>query len=116
MRCHRRTVGGRVVTVLALVAVLAACGWLVPAAAYASACTAAWIGPPGATDLSGVWAAAANWSTGTVPTSVDDVCLSAPGSYTVTVTADTAVHSLTVGDGGNAPTLALDDHGPDPTL
>jgi len=39
-----------------------------------------WISPVG-----GDWNLAANWSTGAVPTSADDVTISAPGPYIVTV-------------------------------
>src|SRR4051812_42043994 len=110
MRRHRPSVRGRLVTVLAVVGVVATGGCLVPATARASGCTAAWVGPQGGTDRSGAWDTASNWSTGAVPTSDDDVCLSAPGAYTVGLTADASVHSVTVGDGGNAPVLALENH------
>ncbi len=116
MRRLRRSVRGPLVAVLALVGFVATGGWLVPGAARASGCTDAWVGPQGATNLSGSWHTAANWSTGAVPTPDDDVCLSAPGSYTVSVTADVAVHSVTVGDGGNAPVLALENHATELTL
>src|ERR1700722_13202497 len=35
--------------------------------------------------VSGNWTVAADWSTGAVPTSADDVLIAAPGSYTVTI-------------------------------
>ncbi len=38
--------------------------------------------------VSGNWTIAADWSTGAVPTSTDDVTIAAPGSYTVTVSSN----------------------------
>jgi hypothetical protein len=38
-----------------------------------------------ANPINGDWDVAANWSTDTVPTSADDVTISAPGSYIVTI-------------------------------
>ena len=40
------------------------------------------------TPVSGNWNVAADWSTGAVPTSADDVLISAPGSYTVTISTN----------------------------
>jgi hypothetical protein len=41
--------------------------------------------------VSGDWNVAANWSTDTVPTLNDDVTISAPGSYTVTISGPVIV-------------------------
>jgi FG-GAP-like repeat len=38
--------------------------------------------------VDGNWNVAANWSTGAVPTSTDDVTIAAPGSYTVTISSN----------------------------
>ena len=46
--------------------------------------------------VSGDWNAAANWSTDTVPTFGDDVTISVPGDYTVTVSSDDQANSLLV--------------------
>jgi hypothetical protein len=43
--------------------------------------------------VDGNWDVAANWSTGAVPTSTDDVTIAAPGSYTVTVSTNRVVIS-----------------------
>lgn len=43
--------------------------------------------------VSGDWEVAADWSTGTLPASGDDVTISAPGPYIVTVRA-----SITISD------------------
>jgi hypothetical protein len=60
--------------------------------------------------ISGDWATAANWSSGTVPGAGDDVTISVAGTYTVTITDNEAAHSLTlddadatvvIGNGGN---------------
>lgn len=66
----------------------------VPVAAAAGTCTDSW-----AAGVNGVWATPGNWSTGTVPTSTDDVCLGdvAGGSYTVTLDGAASVHSVTIG-------------------
>ena len=53
--------------------------------------------------VNGDWNVATNWSTNTVPTSGDAVTISAPGSYTVTITSADLANSLTF----NAPQAAL---------
>ena len=107
MRRHRPTARGRLSTVVAATAVVVAANGVAPGAAHATSCTVTWLGPSGAADPSGAWEDAANWSSGGVPSGRDDVCLTAPGSYIVTMAADADVHSLTLGDGTNAPTLQL---------
>ena len=59
----------------------------------AGACSDSWANP-----VSGSWNTAADWSTGAVPTATDNVCITTPGEYTVTLTAGTSVKSLTLGD------------------
>ena len=67
-------------------------------AAAAQACSISWTSASG-----GSWGTASNWSTGKVPASTDDVCITLPGSYTVTLGATGGlngganVHSLTLG-------------------
>ena len=46
--------------------------------------------------VSGDWDVASNWSTDTVPTFGDDVTISAPGAYTVTVSSNDQANSLLV--------------------
>ena len=41
--------------------------------------------------VNGNWNVAANWSTGAVPTSADDVTIAAPGSYTVTISSNRVI-------------------------
>jgi hypothetical protein len=41
--------------------------------------------------VDGNWNVAANWSTGAVPTSADDVTIAAPGSYTVTISSNRVI-------------------------
>jgi hypothetical protein len=53
--------------------------------------------------VSGDWDVATNWSTDTVPTSADDVTISASGAYTVTVSGADAANSLTF----SAPSASL---------
>jgi hypothetical protein len=68
--------------------------------------------------VSGAWSAAANWTAG-VPVGASDVCITVPGTYTVTLapwsvgTADpnhngAAVNSLALGVSGGAGTQTLD--------
>jgi hypothetical protein len=45
--------------------------------------------------VNGDWSVASNWSTNTVPTSGDAVTISAPGSYTVTISSADLANSLT---------------------
>jgi hypothetical protein len=62
-------------------------------AAAASACTDSW-----KTAASGNWNVGANWSTGAVPGSGDDACITLSGTYTVTYgSGNTGVSSLTLG-------------------
>src|ERR1700722_6938775 len=72
--------------------------------------TVAWIGAYG-----GAWTTAADWSTGAVPKSTDDVVINVTGSVTITLNGAASVNSLSItGDtlgisGGNltiAATLA----------
>jgi hypothetical protein len=51
--------------------------------------TISWTNPAG-----GDWDVASNWSTDTVPTSSDDVTISAPGAYTVTISSFDQASSL----------------------
>ena len=43
------------------------------------------------TPVNGNWSVAANWSTGAVPTLNDDVTISAPGPYTVTISSNRVI-------------------------
>ena len=86
--------------------------WLAVTATDAPAtptCTDTWTG------ASGGWTTAADWSTGKVPTSSDDVCLTATttttpaaaaDTYTVTTNAAISVHTITIG--GSTGTQTLD--------
>jgi hypothetical protein len=88
--------------------------FVVPAGAAPSAsCTDSWKAA-----TSGVWGLAANWTNG-IPTNTDSVCITLPGSYTVTLapwsfgTADpnndgANIVSLTLGAAGGAGTQTLD--------
>ena len=49
---------------------------------------------------------AADWTAG-VPTSTQNVCITASGTYTVTLTGPVTVASLTLGGGSNGQTLAI---------
>jgi len=81
---------------------------------HTPACTDSWKAA-----VSGVWSVGANWSDGQIPTGNDNVCITVPGIYTVTLapwsigTADpnndgANVHSITIGATGGTGTQTLD--------
>ncbi len=82
----------RLVAVVVVSVAAVALAVLAPAAALASTCTDSWKHP-----VSGLWTTGADWSTGSVPTSSDDVCITTPGNYTVTAENGPEVNSLTLG-------------------
>ena len=51
--------------------------------------------------ISGNWNDGSKWSTGTVPTSSDNICISVDGIYTVTLTGNRWAQNLTIGEPGN---------------
>ncbi len=84
---------------LTLVLVLALSG-LVASAAAAQACTKTW------GSGSGNWSEAKAWSPEGVPTNTDDVCITAPGTYTVTLPAEGGeAKSLTLGSSSGTQTI-----------
>jgi hypothetical protein len=68
----------------------------------AAACDVSW-----ASAVSGNWTDATKWSTGIVPTSTQNVCITVSGTYTVKLTGPVTVASLTLGGGSNGQTLAV---------
>lgn len=65
-------------------------------------CTDSWKGG------SGSWAEGSNWSTGTIPGVDDNVCITAAGTYTVTLmNADISIGSLQLGGASGTQTLDL---------
>jgi hypothetical protein len=79
---------------------------LIPGAASAAGCTKTWVAGVG------YWGVASNWSPAGVPTAGDSVCITNPGTYTVTMApADSgSVASLTLGaptPGGGTQTLSI---------
>jgi hypothetical protein len=80
---------------------------LTPTAAHASGCTDSWTNASG-----GNWFTPTNWSTGKAPGSEDEACITASGTYTVTMTqtnttGTVSVRSLTVGGTSGTQTLAV---------
>ena len=73
-----------------------------PPAAFAASCTDSWENAAG-----GSWMVGSNWSSGSVPSSGDDVCIEVAGSYTVTLASSVSVRSLMVGNGSNSGTQSL---------
>ncbi len=95
--------------VLALPAFAAAGLTGVPAAVATPVCSVSWTGAGG----DGDWNTASNWSTSAVPVAADDVCITADGTYTVTLDPGlTAIHSLTLGGSTGVQTLAVQANNP----
>src|SRR5437899_5315518 len=65
--------------------------------------TVEWSGGGGNTQ----WENPDNWSGGSVPASGDDVSITLDGTYTVTVTTEVSIQSLTLGQSSGAQTLQL---------
>jgi fibronectin-binding autotransporter adhesin len=60
----------------------------------------------------GLWDTGSNWSNGSPPTGTQVGCITATGSYTVTIGNETiAAGALTVGGSGSTPTLAIGNTG-----
>jgi hypothetical protein len=60
----------------------------------------------------GAWDDGTNWSNNAPPTGSTNACITAPGSYTVTIGNETiAAKGLTVGASGSTPTLSIGDSG-----
>jgi hypothetical protein len=70
--------------------------------ASAVTCTDSWTNTSG-----GNFGTGTNWSTGSVPSSSDDACITATGTYTVTDSATYSVNSLTLGGSNGTQTLVL---------
>ena len=98
---------------LGAVAVPAA-GAQTSASPRAAGCTDTWKAA-----VSGLWGVPANWSTGQIPGNTDDVCITLPGTYTVTLapwsigTADpnnngAGVAAITIGASGGGGIETLD--------
>ncbi len=88
-----------------LVVSLVVVAFLGASAANAAAACDSWTNAAG-----GSWATASNWSTGVVPSTSDDVCITLPGTYTVTLAPYSSaggdiVASLTIGGGAGTQTL-----------
>ena len=95
----------RAVLAAALIAAIAtlAIGVAGPGTARAAGtCTDSW-----KTAVNGKWSEAAKWSTGAVPTSSDEVCVTVAGTYTVTAEGSLDVQSLTVEPASGSATLSL---------
>ncbi|MCU1400054.1 MAG: hypothetical protein JWN62_3163 [Acidimicrobiales bacterium] len=71
--------------------------------AHAAACNDSWIG-----GVDSLWTTAANWSAG-LPDASKDVCIGdmATGTYSVTLNATGAAHSITVGGASGTQTLVV---------
>ncbi len=65
-------------------------------------CTIEWASP-----VSGNWNEAARWSTGTLPTETDQVCIRANGTYEVTVNLNATIAGLQLGGASGAQTLVI---------
>ena len=90
-------------TRLVLTTVLAGC--LAPAA-LAQTCTRTWAAP-----ADGSWTVAANWTPAEVPSAGDVACITAPGTYTVTIGDFESVAARTLVLGGTSGTQTLTSRG-----
>jgi len=63
--------------------------------------TYSWVGGTGS------WSVATNWSPNGVPTSADNVLITASGTYTVTLDGDSTINDLTLGGTSGVQTLSL---------
>jgi hypothetical protein len=78
---------------------------LAPSSAHASGCSDSWTNTAG-----GSWFEGSNWSNSAPPTSGEEACITAAGTYTVTMTQESgtvSVKSLTVGGTSGKQTLAV---------
>jgi len=88
----------------ALAALLALAIWS-PAAAHASGCEDSWTNAAG-----GSWYEGSNWSTKAPPASGEEACITAAGTYTVTMNQTiegVSVKSLTIGGSAGTQTLVV---------
>jgi len=74
---------------LAIMVIVMLAVWA-PSVADASGCTDSW-----AAKGSGSWFTPGNWSTGKVPTSTDEACITEAGTYTVTMTQTSTTSTVT---------------------
>ena len=102
-----------IVRALAALAVIGSSAGIVVASMVASAPPAAaqscdtWNNTSG-----GAWDTGSNWSDNAPPSGSTDACITAPGSYTVTIGNETiTAGALTVGGSGSTPTLSIGNSG-----
>ena len=67
------------------------------------------LGPSWLNPVSGNFATAADWSTGSIPGSTDSVAISTAGTYTVSVASSTTVRSIEESDSGATVNIGLGD-------
>jgi hypothetical protein len=73
-----------------------------PQAASAAGCTKSWTATTSAS-----WATPGDWTPSGVPASSDDVCITAAGTYTVSLNSSVSVNSLTLGGASGTQTLSV---------
>ncbi len=96
---NRERVSALVIAAIIGLAVLA------PSSAHAAGCTDSWTNTAG-----GSWFTGSDWSKGAPPTSEEEACITASGTYTVTMTqtaGTVSVDALTVGGTSGTQTLAV---------
>ncbi len=103
--CVRTVERGRMIVVA--IAAIIGLSVLVPTSAHASGCTDSWTNAAG-----GEWSTGSNWSKGAPPSAEDEACITAAGTYTVTMTqtnttGSVSVQSLTVGASSGTQTLTV---------
>ncbi len=111
----RRSSAGvsRIVRALGALALIGSSAGIVVASMVASAPPAAAAGCDTWNNSSGgAWDTGSNWSNSAPPTGSTAACITAPGSYTVTIGNETInAGALTVGGAGSTPTLSIGNSG-----
>jgi hypothetical protein len=94
-----------IATIVATMALSVGLSALVPSSAHASGCTDSWTNTEG-----GSWFTGSDWSNDAPPTSEEEACITANGTYTVTMTQESgtvSVKSLTIGGTSGTQTLVV---------
>jgi fibronectin-binding autotransporter adhesin len=94
--------GAGAILVLGVMASPAGAVTSAPHARPLAACTDSW-----KTATSGTWATAADWSTGVVPTSSDNVCITVPGTYSVKISGSASAGTLVLGASSGKESLKI---------
>jgi hypothetical protein len=96
---------GRAIVLAMAIASIFCLSVLAPSSAHANGCSDSWTNTAG-----GSWFEGSNWSKGKAPSTEEEACITAEGTYTVVMTQESgtvSVKSLTVGGASGKQTLAV---------